>query len=538
MQTRREVSRNEFHRYLKLLDLQNKYPAIVSVNYATRVRSVDLAEFVARQNSEERVTGETDTYPSAFKIYPFVPRPEYLVQSLVYPSQWQKLAGFDLMSRPPGDILLLEEARDTGALVASSIALKRSTERPSADRTKLDKSMKGVVVSVRMPVYEPKAPVGTLSERRAAYIGSVGIHINIDSLVENVLNKTSLHAAHLRLTIAATTGTAEQLIFDNARNVNSAASTDGGVFRVLLPIDYNGREWSALFEVPKSTMDTDVTRWMGPIAALFSFILSMLICALLFMQLSERIRALTLARIMARKASGSRRKLKATNRKLSRLTAHTIDIKEEERKRIAREIHDDLGQTMLSLRLDIDTLAAGADSLQVSHLQGTRGKITAAINSIRQIINNLRPTVLELGLNAAIEWQLEEFESKTGISCTFSDGNYHVEVDDVSSTAFFRILQETLTNISRHAQATLVKVDLRQDDEHLYMTVTDDGVGLKPDQRNKVGSFGLIGIEERIAILGGTFRVTGSPDGTVIHVSVPMNYDFDESNNTSLPQSI
>ena len=131
--------------------------------------------------------------------------------------------------------------------------------------------------------------------------------------------------------------------------------------------------------------------------------------------------------------------------------------------------------------------------------------------------------MLDLGLSAAVEWQVNEFQRRTGIPCDVQDDHGEIAVPDHCATAFFRILQESLTNIVRHANATRVKVELRLNGNWLSLTVRDNGCGLPPGGRNKNGSFGLVGIEERIVILGGTCAVFSEPeDGTTVMVSAPV----------------
>jgi signal transduction histidine kinase len=131
--------------------------------------------------------------------------------------------------------------------------------------------------------------------------------------------------------------------------------------------------------------------------------------------------------------------------------------------------------------------------------------------------------VLDLGLSAAVEWQVSQFQRRTGIQCEVQDDYGEIALPDHCATAFFRILQESLTNIIRHANATRVKVELRLNGDWLSLTVRDNGRGLPPGGRNKYGSFGLVGIEERIVILGGTCAVFSEPDGgTTVMVSAPV----------------
>jgi signal transduction histidine kinase len=158
--------------------------------------------------------------------------------------------------------------------------------------------------------------------------------------------------------------------------------------------------------------------------------------------------------------------------------------------------------------------------------RSTLFQIDATIKSVRQIINDLRPNVLDLGLSAAVEWQIAEFKRRTGIACVLIDEPKEVVLGDHAATAFFRILQESLSNIVRHAHATSVRVELKSSGALLTMTVTDNGIGLGARERGKVGSFGLVGIEERISILEGSFSITSTDgEGTTVCVSVPLHVD-------------
>jgi signal transduction histidine kinase len=299
-----------------------------------------------------------------------------------------------------------------------------------------------------------------------------------------------------------------------------------GIFRAELRMEFNARPWKIVYSVPKSALYTDFDIYYAKVMAAFGFIGSMLLYALLRMLTSSRRAALALAQEMTSELRESQRKLQLSHQKLRRLADHAYQIKELERKRIAREIHDDLGQNLLALRIDAEMLASRTRDRH-NHLhqraRTTLMQIDATIKSVRQIINDLRPTVLDLGLSAAVEWQLHEFGRRTGIACEVRDLHGEISPSDTCATAIFRILQESLTNIQRHANATRVVVELRLDGNWLSMSVKDNGCGLAPGGRNKHGSFGLVGIEERVVILGGTCQVFSGPDGgTTVMVSVPM----------------
>jgi signal transduction histidine kinase len=229
---------------------------------------------------------------------------------------------------------------------------------------------------------------------------------------------------------------------------------------------------------------------------------------------------------MTRELRESEAQLKLSHQKLRHLAAHAERIKEFERSRIAREIHDDLGQNLLALRIEADMLTSrtrGQHPRLHARAQQTLSQIDTTIKSVRQIINDLRPNVLDLGLSAAAEWQVAEFTRRTGIACELA-GHKEVFLNDHRATAFFRILQESLTNVVRHAHATAVQVGLNLQPDRLSMTIYDNGIGIPTSAKAKPGSFGLVGIEERMNILHGTFSLNSAPGaGTTITVSVPLD---------------
>jgi signal transduction histidine kinase len=161
---------------------------------------------------------------------------------------------------------------------------------------------------------------------------------------------------------------------------------------------------------------------------------------------------------------------------LRELASHQELIKEEERKRIAREIHDELGQNLLALRIDASMLHSRTGTMHPKLNEKAAyalSQIDATIKSVRGIINDLRPPVLDLGLQAAIEWQIQEFRRRSGIHCDIvvRDESFDHHLNDKRATALFRIVQESLTNIIRHAQATHVQIDLNRESSLLYMKI-------------------------------------------------------------------
>ena len=222
----------------------------------------------------------------------------------------------------------------------------------------------------------------------------------------------------------------------------------------------------------------------------------------------------------------SEQRLRENEDKLRALAAHLQSVREEERIHIAREIHDELGQALTGLKFDINTLArkaVGAPAEEVA--QGTASlcqQIDRIINSVRRIASGLRPEVLdEMGLAAAVEWQAREFSRRTGIRCIVDIAPGFNDPDKDRSTALFRIFQELLTNVARHANATKVAVHLA-DADTLALKVEDNGRGIQEQEFESPKSLGLLGLRERVLAFGGSIDVKGQEGkGTTVSVSIP-----------------
>lgn len=220
--------------------------------------------------------------------------------------------------------------------------------------------------------------------------------------------------------------------------------------------------------------------------------------------------------------------LRQTQTELRELAAHQERVKEDERKRIAREIHDDLGQNLLALRIDVSLLdeATRHPHPEINkEIRSLMGQVDNVIRSVRAIINDLRPPVLDLGLQSAIEWQVQQFRQRSGVSCTLAveGGDIDGILDEDAATSVFRILQESLSNVSRHAHAKQVNICVQRRCDRLVLEIADDGIGNYPGNMRKPRSFGLIGIRERVFTLGGEFRLCSAPGkGTSLTISIPV----------------
>jgi len=212
---------------------------------------------------------------------------------------------------------------------------------------------------------------------------------------------------------------------------------------------------------------------------------------------------------------------------LRALAARLQSVREEEWVRIAREIHDELGQALTGLKMDLTWVAKNLPPDQKPLASKTRSMfdlIDATIQSVRRIATRLRPEVLdELGLGPAIEWQAKEFQKRSGVRCKLSLPSEELALDRERSTAAFRIFQELLTNVARHASATRIDVVMRVEGGVLVLEVEDNGTGIDEAAMASPKSLGILGMRERALPFGGGIEITGPRDrGTRVKVSIPL----------------
>jgi len=224
--------------------------------------------------------------------------------------------------------------------------------------------------------------------------------------------------------------------------------------------------------------------------------------------------------------------LKQSQDQLRNLTAYLQEVRENERTIIAREIHDELGQIMTALKIDLSWIQNKYDDHKPLNekTKSMLSQLDATIQTVKKIITDLRPGILDhLGISAAIEWQAEEFQKITGIPCAVVLVPEEILLNKDLTTNIFRIFQEILTNIMRHAQATHVDVRLEESDGRVMLNVRDNGNGISEEQISDPSSFGIMGIRERVNFLGGSFKIEGTTsEGTEISIIVPLKGHKDD----------
>ncbi len=218
--------------------------------------------------------------------------------------------------------------------------------------------------------------------------------------------------------------------------------------------------------------------------------------------------------------------LRASGEQFRNLAAHLLSVREEERTRISREVHDELGQSLTAVKMDLAWLAGRlppGNGEMLRRIRATGQLADSIIQSIRRISTELRPAVLDLGLAAAVEWQVQEFQARSGVQCKVRMLIREVVTSKVS-TAMFRIFQETLTNVGRHAKATRVEVVLQKQQDRLVLLIHDNGQGFDLVDPSLSKSLGLLGMRERAAVLGGQLNISSATGkGTTVAAWIPLS---------------
>ena len=221
-------------------------------------------------------------------------------------------------------------------------------------------------------------------------------------------------------------------------------------------------------------------------------------------------------------------KIRQSREQLRHLANHLQKVREEERTRIARELHDQFGQTLTVLKMDLAWLAKhlpGPDPSLQTKLDAMGAVIDTTLQVLHRVCTELRPVILDdFGLAAAIQWQTEDFQSRTGIACSVILDTEADKLTQDESTALFRIFQETLTNTLRHAAATEIGVHLWEEENQLMLEIADNGKGIADTEISSPTSLGLIGMRERVYGINGSIQLSGIQDkGTRVTVAIPLN---------------
>ncbi|WP_293780346.1 histidine kinase [uncultured Oxalicibacterium sp.] len=218
--------------------------------------------------------------------------------------------------------------------------------------------------------------------------------------------------------------------------------------------------------------------------------------------------------------------IRRSRAQLAELSAHIDTVKEKERTRISREIHDDLGGNLTAIKMALALLTRrlpAKDKSLKEKADYVDQLVDRSIETVHRIAGDLRPGVLDFGIVAAIDWQAKEFEKQCGLPCHFHSNKKEIDLEQDHATALFRIFQEALTNIAKHAQASKVDVALTHTDQYVRLEIVDNGRGIADLDQQKSKSFGIRGMVERSIALGGSVSVSTAPaGGTIVAINVPL----------------
>ena len=528
------VNRLQFNRFVAALDLKDRFPGFDVVNYAAYVPASAKEQFI------ESVRRDTSLDPHGyphFDIRPAGERPEYFVLAYVEPMQGFEFAfgrdlGANLDAADPRHLVVaLHAARDSGELTASGVPIR--IKRRDREYTGL---------AMRLAVYRSGMPLRTLEERRAAYIGSVGAGFNIDDLMKGVLNESSMQYIRLQVddvrpvSAAATHGPhgERRSLFDShAQSFSGAGSAEldpKAQFSQILSIQVGGRIWEVRFSAPKSTIIDRIDALLPWAVLAVGLLLSALLSGMFYSLSSSRSRALGIAQEITRDLRTSEKELRASTEQLQALSHRLVELQESERRQLARELHDRVGQNLTALSISLDILktqhGAGEASAVRSRLDDASALLDSTAGVIENVMAELRPPMLDdYGLAPALEWYANQFCLRSGIQVGVKTEGDAQRAASTIEIALFRIVQEALNNVAKHAGATSVTIVLRRSQGHLALCVADNGAGYDPSvsasMRRRQG-LGMVTMRERAEALGGTFDIDAAPGrGTTVQIRVP-----------------
>lgn len=506
------VKRNEFRDYVDRLKLEENYPGIQGVGFALIVPKTARGRHIAAIRNEGftaytiKPDGERDIYTSVIYIEPFNERNLRafgydMYSDQEYPRTGDSASGLRRTA--------MERARDSGNAAISSktrLIVELETDK---------KAQAGFLMY--LPIYKYGAPHGTLAERRTNIIGWVYAPFRMDNLMVGIFGEL---AAEIDIEVYdGKEMSDEAMMYDSdAHRAKSRSKLSDARFQAVNSLDIAGHTWTvAIRSLPD--FEALLDRGKPGFVAFAGIGASLQFALLTWFLVHGRERALQEARRMNRELIESRNQLE----ELSMFMQVAVEV---ERKRIARELHDELGQTMTALCFDLSWISENLD-VQGNRIRDKLLSMSAMVNctvdAIHRISEDLRPGMLDdLGLAAAIENHVTEFSERTGMPCKIFISPLTPGIGDMAATALFRIVQESLTNVTRHSGASLVTVYLQELEDQILLIVQDNGRGFSLGQDVNKKTYGLLGMRERVKMLGGTLNISTEPgSGVRIEAEVP-----------------
>jgi signal transduction histidine kinase len=533
--TQGPVSRIQFHRYVLSLDLKHRYPGYDVVNFVAYVPADEKGRF--EETVRRDYSLDSRGYPK-FKIKPPGERSEYFVMVYIEPlAGFEYAFGLDLGANPgvpdPRALAMaLRFARDSGQLTASGLPIRVKTSTESY-----------VGLAMRLPVYRSGMPLETVQQRRTAYIGSVGAGFNVGELMRGVLSEEASKFMRFRLFDAGSLGDREpsaspgdeRRLFDSNQFIRLrpgqfAADDSGTIFQRVLSMEVGGRNWEVHFTAPKDAFVERVDALLPWFVLSGGLLLSTFLFGIFYSLASSRSRAVELANEMTKDLRQSEEELRYSAGQLQALSRRLVDLQETERRQFSRELHDRVGQNLTALSINLDILKTqlpgDANQGMRSRLDDAAALLESTAGGIENVMSELRPPMLDdYGLLPALQWYTTEFSRRTGIEVMVDGDEDMHRLPQAGEIALFRIMQEALNNVAKHAHARNVHITLEHSDTECVMSVADDGVGLEAGSgsasRRRPG-LGMVTMRERTQAVGGRFGIGPAPGGgTRVEVRMP-----------------
>jgi signal transduction histidine kinase len=517
-EARETLSRAEFHRYVASLDLDEKYPGFVQLNYARQIAGGE------RQRLEAEVRRDTSVDPRGypgFAVRPPGTRPDHHVLVYIEPMRGNEFS-FGLDIRMLGlRGRAMDDLRESTSIISSGRLLNVGEES-------------FVGLAMRLAVHRTGAPLDTPQQRRAAFIGSVGAGLNVRKLMAGVLDDTTMTAMRYRLYDAGLgkAGVAElaspALLYDSAQTAPGAPRDDfvpGGepAFDAILPFQMVGRHWNLHFSAPRSAFISRGDVLLPWLALAGGAVCSILLFAVVLSFAAARERAMVLAEEISARAVEAQRVNAAQIRDLLR---RLVFAQETERRRFSADLHDLVGQSLTVIGMGIETLRTLLSGNVPKKADVTFDEMSKLLKetmgSVRVVMSDLRPPLLDdYGLYAAIEWHARQLATRTGLQVKVNGAKLEPRPAAEVEVALFRIAQEALTNVAKHAEARQAKISLSGEAGRVRLVVEDDGRGIGPaaNDSEELG-WGMAVMRERAAAVGGAMRVESPGRGTRIVVEV------------------
>ena len=514
------VSRAEFHRFVASLDLERNYPGFIQLNYARHVRGAE------RQRLEEEVRHDASLDPRGypqFAIRPPGERPQHHVLVYIEPMEGNAFSfGIDIIASEP-QARVVARHTETGELFSSGRLLNAGKDG-------------SVGLAMRLAVYRNGAPIATPEQRRVALIGTVGAGYNVRKLMAGVLDHTTMTAMRYRLYDAGPIGErpmgAPALLYDSAQTApgapreDFAPAGDEPTFSAVLPVELASRNWELHFSAPVRVFLNRTDSELPWMALLASLLLSLLLFAVVLTLASARERAVALAAEISERAVAAQR---ANAAQIRHLLRRLVFAQETERRRFSADLHDMVGQSLSVLGMGIETirgLVAGSLPKKADATFDDMSRLLKeTMGSVREVMADLRPPLLDdYGLYAAIEWHARQMATRTGLSIDVDGARLEPRPAAEVEVALFRIAQEALVNVAKHAGASQARISLSRAAGRIRLIVEDDGRGIAPaaNDAESVG-WGMAVMRERAAAVGGAMHVESAGRGTrvVVEVATP-----------------